>query len=162
MKIASIEYSLNTYSLDIYLSGCKGPHCKGCHNPEAWSFEVGTPYEQLLAVIKLKVMVNRSFIERIMIFGGEPLDQPITSLLNLLGFLSGLGVEIWLFTRYDFNEISDDIKRLCDVIKCGRYVEEKRVENGDYYKGVRLATSNQHFYIKQENVVWVCTSDIAS
>ena len=44
MNIASIDFSLKTKSLDIYVAGCNGPYCKGCHNHELFNFDVGEKY----------------------------------------------------------------------------------------------------------------------
>ena len=89
MNILGTSYTLQYNSLDIYLAGCSGsPHCVGCHNPESWDFDKGTPYDlDYFTTIKEKVETFDSLINNIMIFGGEPLDQ---KLLDFLDFLLSL------------------------------------------------------------------------
>ena len=80
--------------------------------------------------------------DKIMVFGGEPLDQDTDDLCQLLYDLSTLGLPIWLFTRYDIDEVPPVIKQYCDYIKTGRYLSRYRVS--DYTsEGIPLATSNQ-------------------
>ena len=137
-------------SFDIYIAGCKPPHCKGCHNPEGWDFNQGDLYSDGYKQ-KLFEKTNDfcTLIDNIMIFGGEPLDSSIDELTYLLSFI-GKSTEykpIWLFTRYSIDEVPDQIKQLCSYIKCGRYEEDKKVDKNEYY-GMNLATSNQKIYKK--------------
>ena len=49
MKIAGTQFTLKTKSFEIYVSGCAGnPHCKGCHNPETWDFNVGEEFDDII------------------------------------------------------------------------------------------------------------------
>jgi len=147
IRIAATQYSLLTNSLEIYLSGCKAkPHCKNCHNPELWSFDIGNPYSSdIKEDIEEKVSTYKNLINSIWILGGEPLDQPIEELEKILSDISGLGKELWLWTRYELDEIPNNIKKYCDYIKCGRYKEE---EGSDDYSslGIKLASTNQKIY----------------
>lgn len=149
MKILATQYTLSTKSLEIYVAGCKGqPHCKNCHNPETWSFDNGDEYNgDYFLWIKDKVKENKKLINNIMIFGGEPLDQEEKDLFLFLATLKTLNLPIWIFTRYDIDEVYDFVKEFCDYIKCGRYIEELRTDDNTQY-GIKLATSNQHIYKK--------------
>ena len=106
MKIIGIEYSFLTRGLDIYVSGCKGPHCIGCHNPETHSFRVGQVYnDSILMKIKNKIEGFSSMIDKIFIFGGEPLDQKLPDLYQMLDDLKQFNRPIWLFTKYDLKDV---------------------------------------------------------
>lgn len=48
MRVAGTEFNLAHRALEIYLSGCKAPHCEGCHNKELWEFNQGIPYQEWL------------------------------------------------------------------------------------------------------------------
>jgi len=76
MRIAGTQFTLKTKSFEIYVSGCAGnPHCKGCHNPETWDFNIGDEFDdKLKEQISNKITSFNNIIENIMIFGGEPLD----------------------------------------------------------------------------------------
>jgi len=75
MNVLTTQFSLETRSLDIYLAGCRGPHCENCHNPESWDFNKGIPWRDALVDINRKINFFPDLIENIMIFGGEPFDQ---------------------------------------------------------------------------------------
>jgi anaerobic ribonucleoside-triphosphate reductase activating protein len=148
MNILATQYTLATKSFEIYVAGCKGqPHCKNCHNPESWDFNQGNRWseEYYLSIIKPKIVEFSNMIRSIMIFGGEPLDQKHSELLSMLYDLKEFNKDIWLFTRYNLEDIPKEIVDCCDYIKCGRYEENNTTDNHMEY-GIKLATSNQHIY----------------
>jgi len=149
LKIASTQFSLETNSFEIYLSGCNGaPKCQGCHNAELWDFDVGAEYnEKMVTRIKNKLFRFSKLINKIFILGGEPLDQNIEELESLLNALSETKKEIFLFTRYNLNKIPENIKQYCDYIKCGKYIKNLETQDNIQYS-IKLATSNQKIYKK--------------
>ena len=150
MNIANTQYTLSTSSLEIFVSGCREPHCEGCCNPQLWDFNIGNPWEQELIKIKNKINDFDSMIDNIILVGGDPMDQNHISLINMLIKLKTFNKDIYLFTKYSINEVPLYIKNLCDYIKCGRYKPELKVDNNIQY-GIKLATSNQRIYkVKEE------------
>jgi len=138
MNILGTQYSLKHKSLDIYLAGCAGPHCSGCHNPESWDYDNGTDYKLLIPSIIEKVKDN--MVQKVFILGGEPLDQNEDELVDLLDKISGK--EMWLFTRKELVEVPNKIKRFFAYIKSGRYDESLKTTS--YYSyGIQLASFNQ-------------------
>lgn len=153
IHIASTQYTLKYKAFEIYLSGCNGT-CKGCHNPELRSFNIGTPLsENYMSSIINQIKDFDKMIDNIWILGGEPLDQDIGELsnmlvdLNMLEDLNGLNKRVWLFTRYKLEEFPKGISWLCDYIKSGEYDESLRCDDNIQY-GVQLSTSNQKIYKK--------------
>lgn len=147
MNIASTDFTLKHNSFDIYVSGCNGPHCSGCHNPELFSFCVGKEYNQeYFNLILNKIKRFDKLIKNIMIFGGEPLDQKKEDINDLLLNLSVMtNKNIWLFTKYSFENVSinyPNILSYLHYIKCGKYDENKLTDNNIQY-GIKLASSNQ-------------------
>lgn len=149
MNILGTQYTLKHKAFEIYVAGCNGsPHCKGCHNPESWDFDMGDKMDSdYLFLLQNKIQSFNELIENIMIFGGEPLDQDKEELIQLLKWLSQFNKKVWIFTRYNLDEVSSDIKNYCDYLKCGKYEENLCVNNNIQY-GITLATSNQHIYQK--------------
>lgn len=149
MRILATQYSLSTKSFEIYTAGCNGnPHCEGCHNPESWDFNLGEFYDSILSGrIKEKIETFSQLIDNIMIFGGEPLDNPNYEVIELLEDLKVLEKLIWLFTGYEFKDVPKDILVHCNYIKCGRYERDKRENDKEQY-GIKLASSNQKIYKK--------------
>lgn len=145
MNILATQYTMALQSLDIYVAGCKG-HCKNCHNPESWDFSQGSPYGKNLEItIEEKIKSFDNLIKNIMIFGGEPLDQPQEELIKLLVFLNQFNKDIWLFTRFEFENIPQEIKSKINYLKCGPYIDEQRTSDNKQY-GINLSTLNQKIY----------------
>lgn len=147
MNILATQFTLEQSALEFYLSGCSGnPHCKNCHNQESWDFDKGLKWDlNYKRNITDKISSFDFMVKKIMIFGGEPLDQDIEELNDFLKYLTMFKKDIWLFTRYDIEQVPPLIKMKCKYIKCGRYIEELTVEDNIQY-GVKLATSNQKIY----------------
>jgi len=144
MNIVSTQYNLSNKALEIYLSGCYGD-CYGCHNPELKDFSIGNYYKEELSKLTNKINDFYFLINSIWILGGEPLDQNYNELFDLLLYLKQFNKNIWLFTRYEIEEISDEIIEYCDYIKTGKYIDELKVDD-NIQCGIKLATSNQKVY----------------
>lgn len=149
MKIFATQYSLSTRSFEIFVSGCRKPHCRNCYNPDTWDFNRGELYTPSYFNKKIlpKVTEFSNLVHNIFILGGEPLDQEPADLNRLLLDLQVLEKPIWLFTKYDFDQIPRRVLCLVDYVKCGRYIEEFKTDNNVQY-GIRLATNNQKIYKK--------------
>lgn len=146
MKITNIDYGMSDNSYNIYFSGCSGnPKCKGCFNPENWSFDLGEPWLNYVSRIKKDLEIYPNLINKIILVGGEPLDQNLNQLETFLNFLIGFKKDIFLFTRYSFEDVPEFVKSLCDYIKCGEYIPELTCNDNIQY-GIKLATSNQAIY----------------
>lgn len=149
MNIAGIQHSIQTCSLEIYVSGCDG-FCEGCCNPELWDYSVGENYKDVFPIIskkikKLKNIRQGELLRWVWILGGEPLLQDKSELLDLLNFLSSFSLPLLLFTRFEISEIPQEIQDKVDLIKSGPYDHRFKCDN--YYKdGIKLATSNQQLF----------------
>ena len=154
MNIISTQYTLKYKSLEVVISGCSGNHCDGCHSPETWDFDVGTDYKKLIPKILKKIDESSNLIDWIWVYGGEPLDNNIDDLFDLLLELKTKNKPIMLFTRYPIDVVPQQIKDLCDYIKCGAYKKELTVDNNIQY-GIKLATRNQKIYKKTLEGTWV-------
>jgi anaerobic ribonucleoside-triphosphate reductase activating protein len=146
MNVASTQYSLNTKSFEIYLSGCNGS-CKGCCNPELKDFNIGEELDtDVLIKIISKIKEFDNLIENIWILGGEPLDQRYEELASLIFLLkTNTSKKIWLFTRYSIDYVDEHLRHYIDYVKCGEYLEELKCDDNIQYR-VKLATSNQKIY----------------
>lgn len=146
MNFISIDFTLSQRSIDIYLAGCSGvPKCSGCHNPESWDFNIGKPISEIFSKIESMLRTGGHLIENIMIFGGEPIDQNHSELELLLNDLKLYQKKIWVFTRYEIQEVPDFVKTRVDFIKTGRYIPDLTcVDNVQF--GIKLSTSNQKIH----------------
>jgi len=144
MNIAGIDYNLKLKSLDIFLAGCKGPHCDGCQNQELWDFNIGKPWWDWCD--KLKSHIESGMVDNIMVYGGEPLDQDIDTLANLLNWFTELtNKPIWLFTKYDLNKVPIVISKYCRYIKTGEYIRGRNTLAYPEYN-ITLASDNQKIH----------------
>lgn len=72
-------------SVSLFLQGCHF-HCPGCHNPETWDPNGGTPRDYNDVINEILEKISANGIQRnLSILGGEPLDtQDKIDFLNLL------------------------------------------------------------------------------
>lgn len=155
LQIAYIDYSITTRSLDVFTIGCTGC-CKNCCNPEIKSFNnKGISIDETL--LKIKEFKNNfnNLIDRIIIVGGDPVDGEkytgeVSLMINKIKKITDKPV--YLFTRHKLEDIPQSLKDCVDFIKTGEYKPELITDNNIQY-GIKLATSNQIIY-KKENNKW--------
>ena len=129
----------------LWVAGCSH-HCKGCHNPESWSFGGGYQYDastkkKMLDIIKLP------YIKGLTLSGGDPLENiNIVELIDLCKEVHKLGKDIWLYTGYRWKDIDTNKEKLSlinevDVLVDGPYIESLRdTTNNNKFRG----STNQH------------------
>lgn len=122
----------------LFTQGCHF-HCKGCHNPEQWSFDGGEEYTWEIQdrIIKL---LEPNYITRLSILGGEPLEKQNWFQLSCLIQIAKIkkpSVKIWLYTGYTYESLLDieknnDFKYLTfildniDYLVDGPFIREKK------------------------------------
>ncbi len=150
MRIAGTSVSVGHGAYEIYLSGCRAPHCLGCHNPELWDFAQGRPYEVMRRRLLERVASLPTFLDRIWILGGEPLDQDPQELEVLLADINGCRDvrSLWLFTRYE--NVPEWIWRYVEYVKIGAYEQNKTAGGPFISRGIPLASSNQRILTKDQ------------
>lgn len=114
----------------LFLQGCSH-HCKGCFNESTWDFNGGRELTKNIEN-ELAVMCRKDWIDGLSILGGEPLDQNLDELSDLL-FNVTLGLTnfpIWLWTGYAVEEMTEEQKMFVeiwvDVLIDGRFDESQR------------------------------------
>lgn len=58
--------------VSLFVSGCRH-HCKGCFNPETWSFSYGMAYTEAVEQEILDAL-GKSYIRGLTLLGGEPFE----------------------------------------------------------------------------------------
>lgn len=156
--------------VSLFVQGCYFK-CKNCFNKDTWDFNGGKEWTEEIENKFLK-LINRPYIKRVSILGGEPLTNlNVRKIYLLTKKIKTLfpDKKIWLYSGYTFEEImnqdseifihgtqADDYRRFIleeniDVFVDGRYIDELR-DVTLAYRG----SSNQNIW-KKENSVWVCT-----
>lgn len=120
--------------VSLFVSGCTH-HCKGCFNPEAWSFNYGEPFteeteNEILAALK------PDYIQGLSLLGGEPFEPANQAVL--LPFIRRYkemypNKDLWCYSGYDFEkdmltgklgsaEITNEMLSYIDVLVDGEFV----------------------------------------
>lgn len=125
--------------VSLFVQGCHF-HCKGCFNKEAWDFNGGKEWAQEIED-KFFELINRPYIKRVSILGGEPLaDENVHGVFELI---TKLKIEfpdkdIWVYTGYQLENIINNsvqntettlrkkVVEMCDILVDGRYIEEQK------------------------------------
>ena len=108
----------------VYLAGCRH-HCQGCHNPHSWDPDGGRE----MSVSQLLEVISENEAD-VTLTGGDPLMQ-IEPLLELAKGIKALGLNIWLYTGYTFEQImsDDSLRRITgtvDTIVDGPFISSLR------------------------------------
>lgn len=127
----------STASFTIWFSGCTF-NCKGCYNQQLQDKSFGTEYTAQ-QVYDIVVEHKHLGVKSVVLIGGEPLQQNINDLLSLCKSLHDDGMNIWLYTGYEFDDVDKLLLQYLYTIKCGRYNEEMKQDGFP-------ASSNQQVY----------------
>lgn len=124
--------------VSLFVSGCRN-HCKGCFQPETWSFTYGSEFtgeteDTIIGYLK------PGYIRGLTILGGDPFEPENQH--DLLPFIRRVrtaypGKDIWMYSGYTFEELSGgnphcavaetpEIMSLIDVLIDGRFEEPLR------------------------------------
>ena len=114
----------------LFVQGCHF-HCKGCFNTETWDFNGGKEFTDKTKEIIFSIL-NKEYIQRFSILGGEPLcKENIKTVKSLIQEIKNKfpKIKIWLYTGYTLEEIKKDnelqeVITLADVFIEGRFMEE--------------------------------------
>lgn len=134
-RIDELEYvNGEGIGVSLFVQGCPF-HCKGCFNEETWSYDGGEIWTSEVEDQFMK-LIDRPYITRVSILGGEPLsDRNLQQLSCLLVKIRTLypKINIWLYTGFTWEQIFDECDRqrqkivmLCDVLVDGPFIEEQK------------------------------------
>jgi anaerobic ribonucleoside-triphosphate reductase activating protein len=84
----------------FFSQGCPH-HCPGCHNPETWSFQGGTPMEETEL---LEIVEANPLCRGVTFSGGEPFSQA-EGFAKLGRLLKEKGYEVASYSGYTFEEL---------------------------------------------------------
>lgn len=130
--------------VSLFVQGCDR-HCFNCFNPDTWDFNGGKEWTEETKNKFIK-LIDRPYINRISVLGGEPLaKQNLDEVLSLIKEIRISFPEktIWLYTGYKFEDLINgiyypldsewedkilrqSIVKLCDVLIDGEYIDEQR------------------------------------
>ena len=108
----------------IFMQGCLR-NCAGCHNPETHALDGGRLIDTAEIISAVK---KNPLLDGITLTGGEPLLQ-LDAANELAKTAKNLGLSVWLYTGYTFEELPTDAATLLesvDVLIDGAFVESQR------------------------------------
>lgn len=139
--------------VSLFVQGCDR-HCFNCFNPDTWDFNGGKEWtkETKNKFIKL---IDKPYINRISVLGGEPLaEQNLNEVLPLIKEIRNSFPEktIWLYTGFRWEELimydsynnfiplesnlrkdiyelyikRHQIIELCNIVVDGEYIDEQK------------------------------------
>lgn len=92
--------------VSLFVQGCDR-HCFNCFNPDTWDFNGGKEWTEETKNKFIK-LIDRPYINRISVLGGEPLaKQNLDEVLSLIKEIriSFPAKTIWLYTGFCWNDI---------------------------------------------------------
>lgn len=127
--------------LSLWVSGCRN-RCKGCFQPETWSFDYGAPYTD---EVKERILneLSKEYYTGFTILGGDPFEPenigPCTDLCKAIRAIHPR-INIWVYTGYYYEDIKDnDIFNYIDVLVDSPFSIDKR----DYSSSFRGSTNQR-------------------
>lgn len=111
----------------LWVAGCTH-HCKGCHNPQTWSFKSGREFTEDIKN-KLYNVLRLPYIKGITFSGGDPLDS-FEDVFELIKDIKNSfnDKDIWLFSGYTLEDIQNSEKKIIleyiDVLVDGEFKED--------------------------------------
>lgn len=122
--------------VSLFVSGCRH-HCKGCFNPEQWSFDYGTPFTEE-TIREIVSALDHDYIAGLSLLGGEPMEpEHQEGLLALAKAVKeALPTKtIWCYSGFSFEndllsgkvgnpETLRDLLSYINVLVDGKFMEE--------------------------------------
>lgn len=122
----------------LFVSGCRNG-CKGCFQPETWSFTYGKPFDEAVEKEILESL-KPDYIRGLTLLGGDPMEEENQK--ALLPFMRKVkknfpGKDVWAYTGYiyekdllkgqrKYTEYTDELLSAIDVLVDGPFIEEQK------------------------------------
>ena len=139
----------------IWTQGCNH-HCKGCHNPETWSFDSGYLIDVDSVIKEIDSLAGQ---DGITLSGGDPFYQ-VDACTLIAKHCKDKKLNVWCYTGFLYEDLIKDTKMLellkyIDVLVDGPFVLKERSLDL-YFKG----SSNQRIIdvpnsLKENKIVLV-------
>ena len=131
--------------VSLFVQGCHF-HCNGCFNIETWDFNGGKEWTKEVENEFIN-LIDRPYIKRVSVLGGEPLaDENVRKIYLLTKKIKALypDKKIWLYSGYTYEQLidkdlfgllkgtqSDDYRRLIlhenvDILVDGLFENDKK------------------------------------
>lgn len=146
--------------VSLFVQGCPF-HCKNCFNSETWDFNGGKEWTEETKN-KFMELIDRPYIKRVSILGGEPLaNKNYLTIRCLLKEIKDKfpNKQIWLYSGYNFEHLSREQFRTIiyvDVLVDGEYIDEQKDITLKWRGSNNQRVINVQESLKQGKVVLYC------
>ena len=116
--------------VSLFVSGCRN-RCKGCFNPETWSFTYGQEFTWE-TLHEIEELLKNPNVSGLSILGGDPFEPENREWVEILcAYVKHnlVSQDIWVWTGYDFltdGLIDLPVMKYIDVLVDGRFEEDKK------------------------------------
>ena len=96
--------------VSLFVSGCRN-RCKGCFQPETWSFTYGKPFDEAAMAELISALENPS-VRGLTILGGEPMEpENQEGILPIIRAVKELFPKksVWIYTGYLYEELMGEL-----------------------------------------------------
>lgn len=137
-----------TISLVLSVSGCNGS-CPGCHSTALKDFNSGEEFDNDMMATLHTLLYKNKFYKNVVVIGGDITDaykHDEESVIRFMNFIkSHEQLDLILYTRYELDQIPDDLKEYADYLKTGPYEENTPPRPESF-----LASGNQKMFKKNK------------
>lgn len=116
------------WRVSLFVSGCRN-RCKGCFNPETWSFTYGKEFDRV-AFHELLTALENPNVRGLSILGGDPFEpENRATVEEICKYVKKYRPDrdIWVWTGYSYEDLKDlPVFYDIDVLVDGRFEEEKK------------------------------------
>lgn len=118
--------------LSVFTQGCPH-HCKGCHNPETWTFDGG---KEISPEDIIKLYDGNPLLDGVTFSGGEPfMPERYSELATIAKHVKQKGGNVWVYTGFTLEELMEkeknnssfnELLKNIDVVVDGPFILDKR------------------------------------
>lgn len=114
--------------VSLFVSGCRN-RCKGCFNPETWSFDYGEKFTAD-TIAEILWALEPDYIAGLSILGGDPFEpENRVEIKRTCLWVRGVRPDktIWIYTGYLYEDLKDlEIMDYIDVLVDGPFIESEK------------------------------------
>jgi anaerobic ribonucleoside-triphosphate reductase activating protein len=114
--------------VSVFVSGCRN-RCKGCFNPETWSFKYGKEFTRQ-TIDKILEALKPGYITGLSILGGDPFEpENIGGVVALCMLAKEMYPDksIWVYTGYKYEDLQYlSVMHYIDVLVDGPFIESEK------------------------------------